>query len=74
MAEQAYVAALHRELEGYLRMGNTDRAVQVRAELARNGVDITPDAPPPEPTRDVTPPEPQRTAAKRRRPNPGKGA
>jgi hypothetical protein len=37
--EEAYVAALRRERDGYVRYGKTDRADAVSAELRRLGVE-----------------------------------
>lgn len=41
---RAYIKALERELEGYVRYGNEDAAGQVRAELDRMGAQAAPPA------------------------------
>ncbi|MEU8270834.1 hypothetical protein AB0B89_27210 [Sphaerisporangium sp. NPDC049002] len=70
--QEAYVAALRREREGYVRYGKTDRAAAVTAELRRFGAETAavsqcPEQPRPptlENTADSTPR--QRTATRGR--------
>ncbi|MFI6819262.1 hypothetical protein ACIBG7_43225 [Nonomuraea sp. NPDC050328] len=40
--EEATIAALRREREGYLRYGKSDRAAQVEVELRRLGASVDP--------------------------------
>ena len=67
----SYLDALRAELVGYDRHGRTDRADQVRAEIARiegaarGRAAAAPD--PAEPPQDRAAPEPEQTAPRRRR-------
>jgi hypothetical protein len=69
MYDQDTIDALKRELDGYVRMGDTDRAAQVRAVLKAAGEPEQAVAPQVE-TADAVTPKPRKRAAKKAAPKP----